>query len=109
MTAYGQGLPRDLLNEQRIQNGILNATLDILLLNRAPYTSGDLARSILRQAHECFAGTEHDGAFYVRRERGEFFLYPMGYWMESNHDWWRHWYHCKIDFELGIWVFEVMA
>ncbi len=107
------GIPyisREVLEMQRIENGVINATLYILWNSPSGLLRpGDFMRSILRQAHECFAGTDQDGGFYVRHDKGHFFLYPKEFCIKENRGGWgRHWYHCRIDPDLACWIFEVM-
>lgn len=101
---YGHGLPREVIEAQRIQNGIVNATLDVLLHTPAGrLTMGDSMRSILKQAHECFEGAPHlDGAWYVLRIGYGLMLCPFG-WNK-----WRPKCWCRLDHENGLWIFGVI-
>jgi hypothetical protein len=109
MTDWSHGfLPREVIEMQRIQRGIINATLDILLHTSAGWLRmGDLARSILKQAHRDFAGSVLDGPYYVIRERGEYFMHPFARAMDRDD--WRYSFHCLIDWEHECWIFEVMS
>lgn len=67
---------------------------------------GDLCRSILRYVHQendSLLPWRERGAFYVRFERGDFFLYPFD-WPAG-----RMWYRVDPDIELGGWIFNVMG
>jgi hypothetical protein len=106
--AFGYSwLPKELMDAQRIDNGVLNATLDILAITPVGLIGwGDLARSIIKQAHEMFDSDPFKyGAWYVvRGEYGGWFCHPFGIGAEF-----RDHFRCDIDAELNCWIFSVLC
>lgn len=68
-------------------------------------TWADNAREILKQAHPVFKNQalwSGAGPWYVIYEKGEYYMKPViRAWYENS-------YHVIPDFEMGLWIFEVM-